>query len=185
MQLSELIIREARERGLQHFFGIPGGGVPLELMDWGRSLGVDFVAVAHESSAAIMAAYYGLLRDTAGLALAVKGVGAGNLVGGAVNAYFERVPLVCCCESGSAETRHLELVSQCSHQGLFEAVVKYQATLEPETASSTLQEAFFQANDGRPGPVLLDFPTDLGMTEFVNGVERLDLGHSWHPTNQS
>ena len=171
MQLSELIIKEARERGLEHFFGIPGGGVPLELMDWGQRLGVDFVAVAHESSAAIMAAYYGLLKDTAGLALAVKGVGAGNLVGGAVNAYFERVPVVCCCESGSAETRHLELVSQCAHQGLFESVVKYQATLEPETATSTLQEAFFQANDGRPGPVLLDVPTDLGITEIVNGAQ--------------
>ena len=171
MQLSELIIREARERGLQHFFGIPGGGIPLELMDWGRSLGVHFVPVAHESSAAIMAAYYGLLKNTAGLALAVKGVGAGNLVGGAVNAYFERVPLVCCCESGSAETRHLELVSQCAQQGLFSAVVKYQATLESKTACGTLQEAFFQANDGRPGPVLLDIPTDLGMTEVADGAQ--------------
>jgi acetolactate synthase-1/2/3 large subunit len=165
MQLSELIIKEAREQGLEHFFGIPGGGVPLELMDWGRSLGVDFVPVAHESSAAIMAAYYGLLKDTAGLALAVKGVGAGNLVGGAVNTYFERLPVVCCCESGAVETRHLELVSQCSHQRLFEAITKYQATLEPESAHSTLQEAFFQANDGRPGPVMLDIPTDLGVAE--------------------
>ncbi len=171
MQLSELIIREARERGLQHFFGIPGGGIPLELMDWGRTLGVDFVPVAHESSAAIMAAYYGFLKNTAGLALAVKGVGAGNLVGGAVNAYFERMPVVCCCECGPAETRHLELVSQCTHQGLFDAIVKYQASLESETAHGTLQEAFFQATDGRPGPVLLDVPTDLGMTEVVNGAQ--------------
>lgn len=171
MQLSELIIKEARERGLKHFFGIPGGGVPLELMDWGQRLGVDFVAVAHESSAAIMAAYYGLLKDTAGLALAVKGVGAGNLVGGAVNAYFERIPVVCCCESGSTETRHLELVSQCGHEGLFDAVVKYRATLEPETAHQSLQEAFFQAHDGRPGPVLLDVPTDLGVAEIRSIVQ--------------
>ena len=86
MQLAELIITEARGRGLRHFFGLPGGGSPLDMMEAGRRLGVSFVSVAHESSAAIMAAYYGLMQNTAGLALSVKGIGAGNLAGGAVNA---------------------------------------------------------------------------------------------------
>ncbi len=161
MQVSELIVREARERGLNHYFGIPGGGLPLDIMDWGRRLGLDFVAVAHESSAAIMAAYYGLMRETAGLALAVRGVGAGNLAGGAVNAHFERVPVICCCESSPVSTGHLELVCQCSHGKLFEAVVKSQYTLSVDTARGSLRSAFFQAFDGRPGPVLLDVPTDL------------------------
>ena len=161
MQVSELIVREARERGLNHYFGIPGGGLPLDIMDWGRRLGLDFVAVAHESSAAIMAAYYGLMRETAGLALAVRGVGAGNLAGGAVNAHFERVPVVCCCESSPLSTGHLELVCQCSHGKLFDAVVKSQHTLSVDTARESLRSAFFQAFDGRPGPVLLDVPTDL------------------------
>ena len=164
MQVSELIVREARERGLNHYFGIPGGGLPLDLMDWGRRLGLDFVTVAHESSAAIMAAYYGLMRETAGLALAVKGVGAGNLAGGAVNAHFERVPVVCCCESSPIATGHLELVCQCSHGKLFDAVVKSQHILSADTAREDLRSAFFQASDGRPGPVLLDVPTDLATT---------------------
>lgn len=162
MQLSELIVREARERGLNHYFGIPGGGLPLDIMDWGRRLGLDFVTVAHESSAAIMAAYNGLLRETAGLALAVKGVGAGNLAGGAVNAYFERVPVVCCCECSPLSTGHLELVCQCSHGKLFDSVVKSEHTVSLDTARADLRDAFFQATDGRPGPVLLDVPTDLG-----------------------
>ena len=161
MQVSELIVREARERGLNHYFGIPGGGLPLDIMDWGRRLGLNFVAVAHESSAAIMAAYYGLTRETAGLALAVRGVGAGNLAGGAVNAHFERVPVICCCESSPVSTGHLELVCQCSHGKLFEAVVKSQHTLSVDTARESLRSAFFQAFDGRPGPVLLDVPTEL------------------------
>ena len=162
MQLSELIVREARERGLNHYFGIPGGGLPLDIMDWGRRLGLDFVTVAHESSAAIMAAYYGLLRETAGLALAVKGVGAGNLAGGAVNAYFERVPVVCCCERSPISTGRLELVCNCSHGKLFDSVAKSQHTVSVDTARADLRDAFFRATDGRPGPVLLDVPTDLG-----------------------
>ncbi len=161
MQLSELIVREARERGLNHYFGIPGSGLPLDIMDWGRRLDLDFVTVAHESSAAIMAAYNGLMRETAGLALAVRGVGAGNLVGGAVNAYFERVPVVCCCERSPLSTGHLELVCHCSHEGLFSPVVMSKQTVGLDTAREDLRTAFFQACNGRPGPVLLDVPADL------------------------
>ena len=105
MKLAELIITEARERGLRHFFGLPGGGSPLDMMEAGRQLDVSFVSVAHESSAAIMAAYYGLMKNTAGLALSVKGIGAGNLAGGAANAYFERMPVVCLCESSQGMLR--------------------------------------------------------------------------------
>src|SRR5436305_4672080 len=99
MNIAELIMTEARSRGLKHFFGIPGGGSPLDLIEAGRQQHVQFVSVAHESTAAIVAGAYGWLKNTAGLALAVKGVGAGNLAGGAVNAYFERLPVVCLCES--------------------------------------------------------------------------------------
>ena len=170
MKLAELMIAEARERGLRYFFGLPGGGSPLEMVEFGRQLGIRFVSVAHESSAAIMAAYYGLMSDTAGLALAIKGVGAGNLAGGAANAHFERAPVVCCCESAPTDVTHRDLVSLCPHEGLFGAVVKYYATLSPEEAAGCIQQAFFLATDGRPGPVLLDFPSDLGQSECAPGA---------------
>ncbi len=168
MKLAELIIVEARERGLRHFFGLPGGGSPLDIMDSGRRLGVEFVSVAHESSAAIMAAYYGIMKDTAGLALAVKGIGAGNLAGGAVNTYFERAPVVCLCESSPTHVTQRELVQHYQHAELFGAVVKFQDTLTPDAAAACLQEAVFHATDGRPGPVLLNLPSDLGQAECTD-----------------
>jgi acetolactate synthase I/II/III large subunit len=115
MTLTELIIAEAAQRGLRHFFGLPGSGSPMDMMDAGRRLGVEFITVAHESSAAIMAAYNGAMCRTAGLALAIKGVGAGNLVGGAVNAYFERMPVICVCECAPASVKQTELIQLCSH----------------------------------------------------------------------
>jgi len=165
MKLAELIIAEARERGLRHFFGLPGGGSPLDMMEAGRQFGLDFVSVAHESSAGIAAAYYGLVQDTAGLALAVKGVGAGNLAGGAANAYFERAPVVCLCETSPNAVTQAEMVQHCDHTGLFGTLVKYQATLDPADAPTTVQQAVFSATDGRPGPVLLNLPSDLGVAE--------------------
>ena len=171
MQLAELIITEARERGLRHFFGLPGGGSPLDMMEAGRQLDVSFVSVAHESSAAIMAAYYGLMQNTAGLALSVKGIGAGNLAGGAVNAYFERMPVVCLCESSPAHVVQKEMVQHCDHAQLFGAVVKYQDTLNAANAAALVQEAMFQATDGRPGPALLNLPSDMGLVECGESLD--------------
>ena len=165
MKLAELIITEARERGLRHFFGLPGGGSPLDMMEAGRQLDVSFVSVAHESSAAIMAAYYGLMKNTAGVALSVKGIGAGNLAGGAANAYFERMPVVCLCESSPMHVVQKEMVQHCDHAQLFGAAVKYQDILTATEAAASVQEAVFQATDGRPGPALLNLPSDMGLAE--------------------
>lgn len=165
MKLAELLVTEAGNRGLRHFFGLPGGGSPLRMIEAGRRLGVDFISVAHESSAAIMAAYYGQMKGTAGLALAIRGVGAGNLVGGAVNAHFERVPVVCVCDSSPSRVTRQEMVQHCGHAGLFGAVAKYQATLAPDNAPRCLQDAVYHATEGRPGPVVVNLPSDLDAAE--------------------
>ena len=129
MTLADLIVAEAAQRGLRHFFGLPGSGSPMDMMDAGRRMGVEFVTVAHESSAAIMAAYNGMMHGTAGLALAIKGVGAGNLAAGAVNAYFERMPVVCVCECSPASVKQREMIQHCNHRGLFGAVAKVSGRL--------------------------------------------------------
>ena len=152
MKLAELIITEARGRGLKHFFGLPGGGSPLDMMEAGRQLDVSFVSVAHESSAAIMAAYYGLMKNTAGLALSVKGIGAGNLAGGAANAYFERAPVVCLCESSPMHVVQKEMVQHCDHAQLFGAAVKYQDTLTAAEAATSVQEAGVSGDGRTPRP---------------------------------
>src|SRR5579863_4761381 len=106
-------MRAARERGLEHFFGIPGGGAPLDLIEAGRKSGVRFVNMGHESSAAIAAAYYGMLKHTAGLAMSIRGVGAANLAGGIANLYFERYPLVAVCECAAISSAKSETIQQC------------------------------------------------------------------------
>ncbi len=170
MKIAELIVRDARDRGLTHFFGLPGGGAPLDLMEAGRRYGVQFVSVAHESSAALMAGYHGELKKTAGLALAVKGVGAGNLVGGATNAHFERLPVVCLCECSPTSVRQKEMVQHCDHAGMFGSIAKWQAVLEVPAAPAMISDAVTAATSGRPGPVLLNLPSDLGQAECANAI---------------
>jgi acetolactate synthase-1/2/3 large subunit len=170
IKTSKAIMLECRERGLQHFFGIPGGGAPLELIEAGRQWGVRFVNLSHESSAALAAAYYGRLKGSAGLAMTIRGVGAGNVVGGVTNAHFERLPLVALCETAPRAWVGRETVQQCAQEKLFEGVAKYQKVLEPETACRAIREAFFEAADGRPGAAVLHLPS--GLAELREDAER-------------
>src|SRR6266567_5302450 len=140
----------AWERGLEHFFGIPGGGSPLELIEAGRRAGVEFVNVSHESSAAIAAASYGAVRNSAGLAMSIRGVGAANLAGGVANVFFERLPLVGICEAPPISSQPAESVQQCDQPQLFAGVSRFQATLSKEHAQEVIHEAFAQAVAGRP-----------------------------------
>lgn len=162
MTVAEAIVAEAWERGVRHLFGIPGSGAPLDMIEAGRKKGVTFVNVSHESSAAIAAAYNGCLRNSAGLAMTIRGVGAANLAGGIANVHFERMPVVAVCEVAPSSMAGREGTQQCNQKALFDGIAKYQSVLAADTAHSSIRQAFSQAQEGRPGPAILHIPSDLG-----------------------
>ena len=174
MKFAEMLMQDAARRGLSHVFGIPGSGFPMDAMEAGRKAGIEFVHTAHESTAAIAAAYYGAAKGTPGLAIGVKGVGAGNMLGGAANAHFERMPVVCVFEAGASGS-DIGLVQVADHRRMFEPVAKFYASLKRETASRSLAEAIAAASHGRPGVAVLDVPSD-----FDNG----DCGELPHLSSQ-
>ena len=170
MNLSELFMKIAKEMKNDHFFGIPGSGVPLDLMDSGKNIDLHFINVAHESTAAIAAGTYGLIKESAGLCLGVKGVGAGNLAGGAANAYFERMPVVCVCETTPNYSYENEMVQHADHQGLMKSVTKSMVTLSENNPAQLIRDAFNTSIDGMPGPVLIDFPSNMGLIEAEDTI---------------
>ena len=170
MNLSKLFMKITKEMGNNHFFGIPGSGVPLDLMDNGREIGVNFVNVAHESSAAIAAGTYGLVNKTAGLALAVKGVGAANLVGGIANAYFERLPVVCVCETTPNYSYENEMVQHTDHKKMMGTLTKMMTTISTDNPSKTISDSYNIASSDIEGPVLIDFPSDIGLADIEESI---------------
>ena len=169
--LAACIVADAKRRGLKAIFGIPGSGAPMDIMEECRRQGLAFVTCAHESSAAVAAGHHGRALGTPGLCVAIKGVGAGNLVGGAVNALTERLPVVCLCETrASANPAALPLCQHVgdgvthSHAALFGPSVKYSAVLLGDAATrGQLAAAVCAAGGGRPGAALLDVPCDKGL----------------------
>ncbi len=181
MNLSELFMKIAKEMKNDHFFGIPGSGVPLDLMDSGKNIDLHFINVAHESTAAIAAGTYGLIKESAGLCLGVKGVGAGNLAGGVANAYFERMPVVCVCETTPNYSYENEMVQHADHQGFMKSVTKSMITLSNSNPAHSIRNAFSTSINGLPGPVLIDFPSDMGLVEAQD--EKLRSEDTAHNTS--
>ena len=166
----ELLIDRAWGEGIRHFFGLPSSGVLLHVLEAGRRRGVDFISTAHESSGVIAAAYNGYFSGSAGLAIGIQGPGAGNMASGAVNAQFERKPVVCVCECPALDDFG-NWGQQADHPGLFKSTVRACLRIAPQTAAQTVHDAFRIAAGSRYGPVLLELPRNLGTslaaTDFV------------------
>ncbi len=171
MKLSKLFMKISKEMGNNHFFGIPGSGVPLDLMDSGNSIDLQFINVAHESTAAIAAGTYRLINKNSGLCLGVKGVGAGNLAGGVANAYFERMPVVCVCETTPGYSYENEMVQHTNHQDLMKSITKSMVTLTKDNPAQLIIDSYNKSMQGLKGPVLIDFPSNMGLEEVDSDYE--------------
>lgn len=197
MSVSDRIIREFTRHGVRHYFGLPGSGFLLDLIDSGRRNGIEFHPTANESSAAIAAAYYGRLTGTAGLAFAIQGPGAANLASGAAFARFERMPVVCLCECPRSGDDAL-LVQRCDQQALFEASVNQHFLVTSVADTATIIANACGAATGRqteqpsgrplkhrpgrptsfrPGPVFLEVPKDAStwIDDITTGPESVDV----------
>jgi len=92
--VAALLIDRLKQRGLERFFGVPGGGSSMDLVDAGRRAGLEFVLTRREDSGMIMAAVTAWLSNTPGLALATKGPGLTSGTNGVAAACLDRAPVI-------------------------------------------------------------------------------------------
>lgn len=88
------VVRALRRAGVGRIFGVPGGGLNLEVLGAAKELGITFVLAHNETAACIMAATYGYLTDSVGLAIVTRGPGAMNAANGMAQATLDRFPLL-------------------------------------------------------------------------------------------
>jgi len=90
---------ELFRRGTRFAFGVPGGGVSLDLLAAAQSAGMRTVITAREDAAAIMAGVAGRLTNAPGLAFSTKGPGLASATNGLASALLDRMPLLFVAES--------------------------------------------------------------------------------------
>ena len=173
----EALIRALADLGVEYIYGYPGGSV-LHIYDAiYRQDKVKHVLVRHEQAATHMADGYARALGKPGVVLVTSGPGATNTLTGIATAYMDSIPMIVI--SGQVPDH---LVGQDAFQetdmiGVSRPVVKHSYLISDRAdIPKVLSQAFYLAQSGRPGPVVIDIPKNLTDPKIKVPYELPELG---------
>jgi acetolactate synthase-1/2/3 large subunit len=158
--------------GTKHIFGYPGGAIlPLydELYLWEQENLIQHILARHEQAAVHAADSYSRCTGKVGVCFATSGPGATNLVTGIATAQMDSIPMVIITGQVGRSFIGTDAFQEIDIFGITLPIVKHSYVVrDPTQISKIVAEAFYLAQNGRPGPVLIDMPKDVGLEEFEN-----------------
>jgi acetolactate synthase-1/2/3 large subunit len=172
--VSQTIGQRLFEAGCRHSFGIPGGEV-LAVMKGIDDAGVKFTLVKHENSGGFMAEGAFHRNGAPGVLIATLGPGVANAVNVVANALQDRVPMLfitgCVDETEAATYTHQVF----DHAALMSSVTKASIRITAGAAEAQIDKAIAIAMDDPPGPVHVDVPISVAVSEVSGalGTRRL------------
>jgi acetolactate synthase I/II/III large subunit len=170
---SEIVLQCLRAEGVDLVFGYPGGAI-MPLYDALEGSGVRHILTRHEQGAVFAAEGYARSTGKAGVAIATSGPGATNLVTGIADAKMDSVPLVCITGQVRSPLIGTDAFQETDVFGMTLSLTKWSRLVRTiDEIPAVVAEAFYWAQSGRPGPVMIDLPVDLlkASTEFRGAVK--------------
>jgi acetolactate synthase I/II/III large subunit len=159
-----------RRHGVKHIFGYPGGAIlPIydEVYRSEAAGHVQHILVRHEQGAAHAADGYARATGKVGVCFGTSGPGATNLVTGIATAQMDSIPMVIVTGQVPRAAIGSDAFQETDIYGITLPLVKHSYVVrDPKDMAQTVAEAFHIASTGRPGPVLIDVPKDVGLEEF-------------------
>ena len=163
---AQALVECLKAEGVEYIFGIPGGAV-LPLYDALYNSGLKTILCRHEQGAAHMADGYARATGRPGVVLATSGPGATNLVTGIATAYMDSIPLVAITGNVSRSLIGRDAFQEADITGITLPITKHNFLVRSaKELPWVIRAAFHIATTGRPGPVLVDIPKDVGTEEF-------------------
>ena len=180
---SEAVLRCLLAEGVDTIFGYPGGAImPIydELYKYMDKL--NHILVRHEQGAAHAAQGYARVNGKTGVCFATSGPGATNLITGIADAQIDSTPMVAITGQVASHLLGTDAFQETDVVGISMPVTKwnYQVT-KAEEIPYAIARAFYIANTGRPGPVLIDITKDAQFAEFDFEYEKCTKIRSYHP----
>lgn len=164
------LIDSLRRHGVKHIFGYPGGAIlPIydELYKAEAIGGIQHILVRHEQGAAHAADGYARATGQVGVCFATSGPGATNLVTGIATAHMDSIPMVVITGQVPRPAIGSDAFQETDIYGITLPIVKHSYVVrDPKDMGRIIAEAFYIASTGRPGPVLVDIPKDVGTEVF-------------------
>nr|YP_009565138.1 acetohydroxyacid synthase large subunit [Gelidium galapagense]QBA96489.1 acetohydroxyacid synthase large subunit [Gelidium galapagense] len=155
---------------VDYIFGYPGGAIlPIydELYLWEQKGLIKHILSRHEQGACHAADGYARSTGKIGVCFATSGPGATNLVTGIATAQMDSVPLVLITGQVARPFMGTDAFQEVDIFGITLPIVKHSYVVrDPRDMSRIVAEAFYISTHGRPGPVLIDIPKDVGLEKF-------------------
>ncbi len=165
MNGANLVIESLKAHKVTTLFGYPGGAI-MPIYDALYDSGLDHLLCRNEQGAAMEAIGYARSTGKVGVCFATSGPGATNLITGLADALLDSVPIVAITGQVSSHLIGTDGFQEVDVLGLSLGCTKHSYIVENiEELSHILAEAFMVAQSGRPGPVLVDIPRDIQLTE--------------------
>ena len=177
MNGGQMVCASLIREGVDVIFGLPGGAILPLYQTLPEFPQLRHILVRHEQGAAHAADGYARVTGRPGVAWATSGPGATNLVTGIATAQMDSVPMVVITGQVGRAAIGSDAFQECDTTGITLPITKHNyLVMSAEEIPRVIKEAFYIANTGRPGPVLVDIPKDV-FTEVAEFVypEEIDL----------
>lgn len=184
MSGAKILIEALKKENVEVLFGYPGGQV-LPIFDQLYDAPIKFILTRHEQAAAHAADGYARATGKVGVCIATSGPGATNLVTGIATAYMDSVPMVALTGQVKSFLIGNDAFQEADITGITRPITKHNYLVEDvKDLARIIKEAFHIASTGRPGPVLVDIPSDIQMheTEFIY-PEKVEI-RGYNPTSK-
>lgn len=160
-----------REHGVKHVFGYPGGAILPVFDAIYESDHFKFILTRHEQGAGHMAEGYARVSGKPGVVLVTSGPGATNTVTALQDALMDGTPII--VFSGQVATGAIgtDAFQEADVTGITRPCTKWNVLVKKvEDLPRRINEAFYIATSGRPGPVLVDLPKDMTASTLTRAV---------------
>lgn len=160
---AEMVVRFLRDEGVKYIYGYPGGAL-LHIYDaLFKEKEVTHILVRHEQAATHMADGYARATGKAGVVMVTSGPGATNAITGIATAYMDSIPMVVISGQVPSNMVGTDAFQETDMIGISRPIVKHSFIVKhPSEIPEILKKAFYIAESGRPGPVVVDIPKNMG-----------------------
>jgi acetolactate synthase I/II/III large subunit len=159
---AQILCRALLGQAVEVVFGYPGGAIMPFYHALPEYPDLRHILVRHEQAAAHAADGFARASGRAGVCIATSGPGATNLVTGLATAYMDNTPVVAITGQVPRAMMGRDAFQETDIIGITQSITKHNRLVEDvEELAEAVEEAFAIAQEGRPGPVLLDVPKDV------------------------
>ncbi|MCF6195928.1 MAG: thiamine pyrophosphate-binding protein [Emcibacter sp.] len=174
--VSGILLKILKKHDIKNIFCLPAAQLGMVMDGVSRDPYFNYITTRHEEAAGHMAHAIGKLTNSMGVCFGTVGPGATNMVPGVAAAWADNIPLLVLTPNNPSRTIDpgRDQLQGADHIGLYKSITKWSATIRyADRAAELIERAIHIARSGRPGPVHLDIPVDIGASACEHDLDSI------------